>query len=50
MAKVQKPASMFWRSMTYNAHCSGDFLAMLQLCGFVIFAFAAYAAVRISLT
>lgn len=44
------PASMFWRSMTYSAHCSGDFLAMLQLCGFVIFAFAAYAAVRISLT
>jgi len=43
-------ATKWWASMTYSAHCSGDFLALLQLCGYVIFAIAAYAAVRISLT
>lgn len=43
-------ASKWWASMTYSAHCSGDFLALLRLCGYVIFAIAAYAAVRIALT
>jgi len=43
-------ASKFWRSMTINFHCSGDFLALLRACGYVIFAIAGYAAVRIALT
>jgi len=43
-------ATKWWNAMTYSAHCSGDFLALLRLCGFVIFAIAAYAAVRIALT
>lgn len=36
--------------MTYNAHCSGDFLVFLQACGFVILAIAAYFAIRIAVT
>jgi hypothetical protein len=43
-------ASKWWQAMTYSAHCSGEFLALLKACGYVIFAIAAYAAVRIALT
>ncbi|WP_228886991.1 hypothetical protein [Stenotrophomonas rhizophila] len=43
-------ATKWWQTMTYSAHCSGDFLALLRACGYVILAIAAYAAVRIALT
>ena len=38
------PASAYWRAMTYDAHCSGDFLAALQAIGWVLMAMAAFAA------
>jgi len=43
-------ASKWWKSMTLDFHCSGAFLALLRACGWVIFAIAGYAAVRIALT
>lgn len=43
-------ASEFWNSMTVDMHCSGAFYAFLQACGWVIFAMAAYIAVKIALT
>ena len=39
------PASTYWEEMTYNGHCSGDFLATLRALGWVLMAFAALAAV-----
>lgn len=41
-------ATDYWRAMTYDAHCSGDFLAVLQAMGWVLMALAAYAAARIA--
>lgn len=38
------PASEYWEAMTYDAHCSGDFLAALQAIGWVLMAVAALAA------
>lgn len=38
------PASAYWESMTYDAHCSGDFLAALRSIGWVLMAIAALAA------
>ncbi|KGE50657.1 filamentous phage phiLf adsorption protein III [Xanthomonas axonopodis pv. vasculorum] len=43
-------ASKWWNAMTIDFHCSGTFLAFLRACGWVIFAIAAYAAIRIALT
>ncbi|UNE61048.1 attachment protein [Xanthomonas oryzae] len=42
--------SKFWDAMTINFHCGGDFLAFLRAAGWVIFAIAAYAALRIAVT
>ncbi|MGR4896959.1 hypothetical protein ACIPR8_16985 [Stenotrophomonas sp. LARHCG68] len=38
------PASTYWESMTYDGHCSGDFLAALKSIGWVLMAIAALAA------
>lgn len=35
------PATEYWQSMSYDAHCSGDFLAALQSIGWVLMACAA---------
>ncbi|WP_237349881.1 hypothetical protein [Xanthomonas campestris] len=43
-------ASKWWDAMTINFHCGGDFLAFLRAAGWVIFAIAAYAAIRIAVT
>lgn len=37
-------ASTYWESMTYDGHCSGDFLAALRAIGWVLMAIAALAA------
>lgn len=44
------PASDFWNTMTFDAHCSGTWLALLQAMGWVVFAIASYVAVRIAVT
>ena len=38
------PATEYWKAMTYDAHCSGDFLAALQAIGWVLMAVAGLAA------
>lgn len=38
------PASAYWQSMTYDGHCSGNFLAALRAIGWVLMAVAALAA------
>lgn len=38
------PASAYWESMTYDGHCSGDFLAALRAIGWVLMAIAALGA------
>lgn len=38
------PSSAYWESMTYDAHCSGDFLAALRSIGWVLMAIAALSA------
>lgn len=43
-------ASDWWQAMTFDAHCSGTFLAMLQAMGWVVFAMACYIAVKIAVT
>ncbi|KNX93798.1 hypothetical protein XvhCFBP2543_22295 [Xanthomonas vasicola] len=43
-------ASKWWSAMTIDFHCSGTFLGFLRACGWVIFAIAAYAAMRIAVT
>lgn len=37
-------ASAYWESMTYDAHCSGEFLSALRAIGWVLMAIAALAA------
>lgn len=37
-------ASTYWEAMTYDGHCSGDFLAALRAIGWVLMAIAALAA------
>lgn len=44
------PATAFWKYMTFDAHCSGDFLGFLQAMGWVVLALATYCAVRIAVT
>lgn len=44
------PASEYWKSMTFDAHCSGTWLQMLQAMGWIVLAIAAYIAVRIAVT
>lgn len=44
------PASQWWSAQTFDAHCSGQFLAMLQAMGWVVFAMACYLAVKIAVT
>lgn len=44
------PASEYWNAMTWDAHCSGSFLASLQAIGWVLLAMAAYASIRLALT
>jgi hypothetical protein len=43
-------ASKYWQAMTYDGHCSGNFLAFLHAAGYVILAIAAYFALRIAVT
>lgn len=44
------PASAFWDAMTFDAHCSGTWLQLLQTMGWIVLAIAAYVAVRIAVT
>ncbi|MGS1079141.1 hypothetical protein [Pseudoxanthomonas beigongshangi] len=44
------PASSYWESMTFDAHCSGQWLSLLQAMGWIVFAIASYIAVRIAVT
>ena len=44
------PATAYWDAMTFDFHCSGTFLAILQLMGWVLLAMAAFEAGRIALT
>lgn len=43
-------ATQYWSAMSFSAHCSGEILGYLRACGWVIFAMAAYIAVRIAVT
>ncbi|MBD9377937.1 hypothetical protein IB228_11285 [Pseudoxanthomonas sp. PXM04] len=43
-------ATTYWETMTFDAHCSGNWLAVLQAMGWIVFAIACYVAVRIAVT
>lgn len=43
-------ASDWWDAQTFDAHCSGTFLTLLQAMGWVVFALACYVAVKIAVT
>lgn len=40
----------YWKAMTFDAHCEGTFLSILQAGGYLVFAFACYIAIRIAVT